>query len=97
VGERGGTVCTSSNALGDAEVGVRAGRQGAFLPDQHSAETRRTTRLGIPLDEMVVWDPHDVFRRPRSWTLPRRAKMLLWKGPLLGARALHGGADRERS
>ncbi len=35
--------------------------------------------MGIPLDEMVVWDPHEIFGGLDPEQV-KRAKMILWKG-----------------
>ena len=78
VGERGGTVCTSSNAMATLKWAFARGERVLFLPDQHLG--RNTAyKMGIPLDEMVVWDPY----QPMGGNSPdavRRAKMILWKG-----------------
>jgi quinolinate synthase len=78
VGERGGTVCTSSNAAATVKWAFERGSKVLFLPDQHLG--RNTAyKMGIPLDEMVVWDPHEVCGGVDPDTLGR-AKMILWKG-----------------
>src|SRR5436190_8362025 len=60
VGERGGTVCTSSNAAAALMWAFKRGEKVLFLPDQHLG--RNTAyKMGIPLDEMVVWDPNEIF------------------------------------
>jgi quinolinate synthase len=86
IGERGGTVCTSSNAMATLEWAFArpstslgpSGNKILFLPDQHLG--RNTAyKMGIPLDEMVVWDPHEIFGGLDPEQV-RRAKMILWKG-----------------
>ena len=78
VGERGGTVCTSSNAMATLKWGFEHGEKILFLPDQHLG--RNTAyKMGIPLDEMVVWDPHEMFGGLDPDQV-KRAKMILWKG-----------------
>jgi quinolinate synthase len=78
VGERGGTVCTSSNAAATLEWAFDRGEKVLFLPDQHLG--RNTAyKMGIPLDEMVVWDPNEIFGAVDPDAL-KRAKMILWKG-----------------
>ena len=78
VGERGGTVCTSSNAAATLKWAFERGERVLFLPDQHLG--RNTAyKMGIPLDQMQVWDPHEIF----GGLTPEQvqgAKMLLWKG-----------------
>jgi quinolinate synthase len=83
-GERGGVVCTSSNAPGafrwaSRRTGVSAPQQKIlFLPDQHLGRNTGY-RMGIPLEEMVVWDPYMING---GLTLERlkKAKVILWKG-----------------
>ena len=78
VGERGGTVCTSSNAAATLKWAFSRGERVLFLPDQHLG--RNTAyKMGIPLDEMEVWDPNEIFGglTPEQ---AQRAKMMLWKG-----------------
>ena len=78
VGERGGTVCTSSNAAATLKWAFERGERVLFLPDQHLG--RNTAyKMGIPLDAMQVWDPNEIFGglTPEQ---AQSAKMLLWKG-----------------
>jgi quinolinate synthase len=78
VGECGGTVCTSSNARATLEWAFARGEKILFLPDQHLG--RNTAyKMGIPVDEMVVWDPHEIFGGLDPDQV-KRAKMILWKG-----------------
>ena len=78
VGERGGTVCTSSNAMATLKWAFARGEKVLFLPDQHLG--RNTAyKMGIPLDEMVVWDPNEIFGGLDPEQV-QRAKMILWKG-----------------
>ncbi|HLG58591.1 MAG TPA: quinolinate synthase NadA [Vicinamibacterales bacterium] len=78
VGERGGTVCTSSNAMATLKWGFAHGEKILFLPDQHLG--RNTAyKMGIALDEMVVWDPNEIFGGLQPEQV-QRAKMILWKG-----------------
>ncbi len=58
-----------------------------FLPDQHLG--RNTAfKMGVPLDQMVVWDPNEPFGGSDART-DRRGEADSVEGPLLGARALH--------
>ena len=60
VGERGGAVCTSSNAAATLRWAFERGEKVLFLPDQHLG--RNTAyKMGVALDEMVVWDPNEIF------------------------------------
>lgn len=77
-GERGGVVCTSSNAPGAFKWGFERAPKILFLPDQHLG--RNTAfNMGIPLSEMVVWDPYMINGGVTSERL-RNAKVILWKG-----------------
>ena len=55
-GRNGGTVCTSSNAKPVLEWAFEQGDRVLFLPDQHLGRNT-ALEMGIPLDEMVVWNP----------------------------------------
>jgi quinolinate synthase len=78
VGERGGTVCTSSNAAATLKWAFARGEKVLFLPDQHLG--RNTAyKMGISLDEMVVWDPNEIFGGLDPDQVAG-AKMILWKG-----------------
>ncbi len=77
-GQHGGIVCTSSNARAVLEWSFARREKVLFFPDQHLG--RNTAfNMGIPLDEMAVWD----FSKPLGGNTPeqiRKAKMILWKG-----------------
>ena len=78
VGERGGIVCTSSNAAATIRWAFERGEHVLFLPDQHLG--RNTAyKMGIPLDHMVVWDPHEIAGGLAA-TGFQHVKMILWKG-----------------
>src|SRR6187455_2771036 len=78
VGERQGTVCTSSNAAATLKWAFERGEKILFLPDQHLG--RNTAyKMGIPLDQMVVWDPNEVFGGLDPAAV-QQARMILWKG-----------------
>ncbi len=77
-GRHGGIVCTSSNAGRVLEWSFAQREKVLFFPDQHLGRNTGH-RMGIPLDDMVVWD----FDRPLGGLTPERiraAKMILWKG-----------------
>jgi len=77
-GERGGLVCTSSNAQGAfAWAFARAGKI-LFLPDQHLGRNTAFA-MGVPLTDMVVFDPYQINGGVTSERL-RAAKVILWKG-----------------
>ena len=78
VGRNGGAVCTSSNARKVMEWALARGDKGLFLPDEHLG--RNTAyRMGISLEEMVVWDPQEERGGLREEEI-RRARIFLWKG-----------------
>ena len=77
-GERRGVVCTSGNAEPTLRWAWGRGRQILFLPDQHLG--RNTAyRMGVPLDEMIVWDP-DLPDGGVDADALHNARMILWKG-----------------
>ena len=78
VGENGGTVCTSSNAAATLKWGWQQKEKILFLPDQHLG--RNTAfKMGVPLDQMVVWDPNEPFGGLTKAQL-EAATLILWKG-----------------
>ncbi|WP_245632193.1 quinolinate synthase NadA [Edaphobacter aggregans] len=77
-GERGGLVCTSSNARGAFEWAFERGSKILFLPDQHLGRNTAFA-MGIPLSEMVVWDPYQINGGLSPDRL-KAAKVILWKG-----------------
>ena len=77
-GERGGVVCTSSNAPGAFNWAFAKNPKILFLPDQHLGRNTGY-RMGIPLNEMVVWDPYMINGGVTPERL-RAAKVILWKG-----------------
>ena len=77
-GERGGVVCTSSNATRVLEWAFERGERVLFFPDEHLGRNTGV-KLGVPDDAMVVWDP----RRPlggASVAALQRARLILWRG-----------------
>ena len=82
-GERGGLVCTSSNARGAFEWAFARKKRILFLPDQHLGRNTGYA-MGISLDEMVVWDPWatQIGTSLGGQTKERLAasRILLWKG-----------------
>ncbi|MBN9424401.1 MAG: quinolinate synthetase [Candidatus Accumulibacter sp. 66-26] len=77
-GERGGIVCTSSNAGKIAQWAFARREKILFFPDQHLGRWTGA-QMGIPLDEMMVWDP-DLEYGGLTPDQIRKAKLLLWKG-----------------
>lgn len=77
VGRHGGATVTSSNARQVIEWALRQRKRILFLPDQHLG--RNTAyQLGIPLDEMAVWDPY--AQRLLTDKDPEQIRIILWKG-----------------
>ncbi|HEV2273520.1 MAG TPA: quinolinate synthase NadA [Acidobacteriaceae bacterium] len=95
-GERGGLVCTSSNARTAFEWAFARRQKILFLPDQHLG--RNTAfQMGIPLAEMVVWDPYQINGGIDPARL-RQARVILWKGHCsVHQRFLPGHVDAVRS
>lgn len=77
-GEHGGIVCTSSNAPKILEWSFARREKVLFFPDQHLGRWSGH-KMGIPLGDMVIWDP-DLEYGGLAPEQIRRAKILLWKG-----------------
>jgi quinolinate synthase len=77
-GERGGMVCTSSNAGGAFRWGFGKNQKIFFLPDQHLGRNTGFA-MGIPLAQMVVWDPF-LPQGGLTRTQLEDARIILWKG-----------------
>jgi len=78
-GRHGGIVCTSSNARAVLDWAFARTRRVLFFPDQHLG--RNTARaMGIPLDEMCVWNPHDPALGGNSREQVERSRVILWQG-----------------
>lgn len=90
VGEKGGSICTSSNAKKIITWALNKGEKLLFFPDQHLG--RNTCfDLGIPLEDMVVFDP----RRKNGGLTPDQvdqAKVILWYGFC----SVHQGFNKEQ-
>ena len=77
-GEHDGSVCTSSNAAAVMKWAFARGEKVLFLPDEHLG--RNTAyRMGIPLDEMIVWDPYQELGGNTPEAIAK-ARVILWKG-----------------
>jgi quinolinate synthase len=95
-GERGGLVCTSSNAAAAFRWAFERGEKILFLPDQHLGRNTAWS-LGIPLDKCVVWDPY-LLNGGLSAERLRAATVILWKGHCsVHQRFLPEHADRVRA
>ena len=78
-GSHGGIVCTSSNATRVMEWAWQQGEKVLMLPDQHLGRNTAFFRMGVPLDQMVVWDP-DLAEGGVDREELTRARLILWKG-----------------
>jgi quinolinate synthase len=100
-GERGGLVCTSSNARAAFEWAFARNKRILFLPDQHLGRNTGYA-MGIPLGEMAVWDPWAIQigqghggQTKENLTASR---ILLWKGHCaVHQRFLPGHVDQARA
>src|ERR1700677_2275951 len=100
-GERGGLVCTSSNARAAFEWAFARGRRILFLPDQHLGRNTGFA-MGIPFEEMAVWDPWAVQIGPLQGGQTKAAlaasRIVLWKGHCaVHQRFLPGHVDTVRA
>ena len=78
-GRHGGIVCTSSNARAVLDWAFARTKRVLFFPDQHLG--RNTARkMGIPLDEMCVWNPHDPTLGGNSREQIQKSRVILWQG-----------------
>ncbi|MFM8952492.1 MAG: quinolinate synthase NadA, partial [Planctomycetaceae bacterium] len=78
-GRHGGIVCTSSNARAVLDWAFARTRRVLFLPDQHLG--RNTARaMGVPLDEMCVWNPHAPRLGGNDKAALERSRVILWQG-----------------
>ena len=97
-GRNGGAVCTSSNAETALEWAFAEQRRTKvlFLPDQHLGRNTAVLKMGLSLDDCVVWDPHRPNGGLTVEQLARRQDDPL-EGPLLGARPLLARVRRRLS
>ncbi len=77
-GEHGGIVCTSTNAPTILDWAFAQREKVLFFPDQHLGRWTGFKK-GIPLEQMVVWDP-DLEYGGLTPEQIRNARVLLWKG-----------------
>jgi quinolinate synthase len=77
-GQRGGSVCTSSNAANVLAWAFERRPRVLFFPDQHLG--RNTARkMGIPLEEMVLWNPSLPLGGNDAVAL-EQVRVFLWRG-----------------
>ena len=78
-GENGGTVCTSSSAERALRWAFEKGEKVFFLPDQHLGRNTAVLKLGLSLEDCVLWNPW----KPRGGLTDSEimnAKVILWRG-----------------
>ncbi|MGP4081267.1 quinolinate synthase NadA [Pseudalkalibacillus sp. R45] len=77
VGKNGGATVTSSNAKAMVEWALTQKERILFLPDQHLGRNTAYD-LGVPLDQMAVWDP--ISNVLESEGQDDDVRVILWKG-----------------
>ncbi len=77
-GEHRGSICTSSNAAAVLKWALEEGERVLFLPDEHLGRNTGY-RMGIPLEQMIVWDPYQALGGNTADAV-RNARLILWKG-----------------
>ena len=76
VGAHGGACCTSSSAKAVLSWAIKRSPRVFFIPDQYLG--RNTAHLlGIPEEEIALWDPH---HPPEDLTPFKRKRLILWRG-----------------
>ena len=78
VGKHDGAVCTSSNARKVMAWALARGEKALFLPDEHLGRNTGYG-LGIPLEQMAVWNPLEEDGGLAAGQI-RNARVYLWKG-----------------
>ena len=78
VGERQGSVCTSSNAERVLTWALERGDKVFFFPDEHLGRNSAVA-LGIKPEEIILWN-RDEYLGGNSEDAINRAKVILWNG-----------------
>lgn len=78
-GQHGGIVCTSSNAEAVLKWAFQRTRRVLFFPDQHLGRNT-ALRMGVPIEQMPVWNPHEPDLGGNSEEAIRGSRVLLWQG-----------------
>jgi quinolinate synthase len=78
-GKNGGAVCTSSNAERAMKWAFEKGEKVLFLPDQHLGRNTAVLKLGLTLDDCVIWNPWKSNGGLTEEQI-RNAKVILWRG-----------------
>ena len=100
-GERGGLVCTSSNAGSAFKWAFARGKRILFLPDQHLGRNTGYA-MGISLEQMAIWDPWAVQLGSNYGGQTKEkliaSRVILWKGHCaVHQRFLPGHVDAVRA
>jgi len=77
-GQHGGVVCTSSNAVPLFDIYLKEYDKMFFFPDQHLGRNTGA-KFGIPLEQMVLWNPFEELGGNTEEEL-HQAKLILWRG-----------------
>ncbi len=75
-GRRGGAVCTSANAQAIFRWALAQKGHLLFFPDEHLGRNTALA-LGIPPQEIAVWDPDELSNDPSEI---EGARVVVWKG-----------------
>lgn len=78
-GSNGGAICTSSNAERAMRWAFEQGEKVLFLPDQHLGRNTAVLKLGLELEDCIIWNPW----KPQGGLTEseiREAKVILWRG-----------------
>ena len=79
-GERGGVVCTSSNARAVLEWAWSRKPRVFFFPDQHLGRNSAFA-MGVPLEQMAEWDYRaEDLSRINARALEAETRIILWRG-----------------
>jgi quinolinate synthase len=80
-GKNDGAVCTSSNAPAAFRWAFEKREKIFFFPDEHLGRNTGNL-LGIPPEQMIVWDPDKVLGGNSNDAI-KNATLILWKGHCL--------------
>jgi quinolinate synthase len=79
-GERGGVVCTSSNARAVLEWAWSRAARVFFFPDQHLGRNTAFA-MGVPLERMAEWDYRaEDLERVNARCFRDQTRIILWRG-----------------
>ena len=78
-GKNGGAVCTSSNAERAMNWAFSKGEKVLFLPDQHLGRNTAILKLGLKLNDCVIWNPWKTNGGLTDGEI-QSAKVILWRG-----------------